>query len=229
MTVCGLVWNRCIWLFVSGFLQWCSYLCNHVLIYQYPTDIRSRGSVIQNPLPQTVCSSVAQLPGNQWWLPVYYSQGDVWEPESGVRSVFEVVESLIQGVSFRLVFHFFSHPTSCLNICSSCVGIYQYSHDFLLQLRYSPDACVCPVDLPQIPGVTDNTPGTVILQKAKHSHQFFSHFHNLISIWKWFESLNFLCYCVQMLQRETSLILEGQFTYIFHLKVSAYCQNSVRC
>ncbi|XP_029901148.1 protein angel homolog 1 isoform X2 [Myripristis murdjan] len=37
-------------------------------------------------------------------------------------------------------------------------GKLQYSHDFLLQLRFCPAACVRPVDLEQIPGVTDNTP-----------------------------------------------------------------------
>ncbi|XP_059209337.1 protein angel homolog 1 [Centropristis striata] len=34
----------------------------------------------------------------------------------------------------------------------------QYSHDFMLQLRFCPVACVRPLDLETIPGVTDNTP-----------------------------------------------------------------------
>ncbi|XP_033497775.1 protein angel homolog 1 [Epinephelus lanceolatus] len=34
----------------------------------------------------------------------------------------------------------------------------QYSHEFMLQLRFCPAACVRPLDLEQIPGVTDNTP-----------------------------------------------------------------------
>ncbi|XP_040915892.1 protein angel homolog 1 [Toxotes jaculatrix] len=34
----------------------------------------------------------------------------------------------------------------------------KYNHDFMLQLRYCPAACVRPVDLELIPGVTDNTP-----------------------------------------------------------------------
>ncbi|XP_041827421.1 protein angel homolog 1 [Melanotaenia boesemani] len=37
-------------------------------------------------------------------------------------------------------------------------GKCKYSHDFMLQLRYCPAACVRPQDLELIPGVTDNTP-----------------------------------------------------------------------
>ncbi|XP_076017637.1 protein angel homolog 1 [Genypterus blacodes] len=37
-------------------------------------------------------------------------------------------------------------------------GKHQYSRDFLLQLRFCPAACVRPVKLEQIPGVTDDTP-----------------------------------------------------------------------
>ncbi|KAK2826155.1 hypothetical protein Q5P01_020369 [Channa striata] len=37
-------------------------------------------------------------------------------------------------------------------------GKFQYSHKFMLQLRYCPAACVRPQDLKLIPGVTDNTP-----------------------------------------------------------------------
>uniref|UniRef100_A0A3Q1H4Z8 Endonuclease/exonuclease/phosphatase domain-containing protein n=2 Tax=Anabas testudineus TaxID=64144 RepID=A0A3Q1H4Z8_ANATE len=37
-------------------------------------------------------------------------------------------------------------------------GKCQYSHDFMLQLRYCPAACVRSQDLKLIPGVTDNTP-----------------------------------------------------------------------
>ncbi|XP_068577764.1 protein angel homolog 1 [Cebidichthys violaceus] len=37
-------------------------------------------------------------------------------------------------------------------------GKYQYSHDFIQQLRFCPAACVRPLDLAPIPGVTDNTP-----------------------------------------------------------------------
>ncbi|XP_030620842.1 protein angel homolog 1 [Chanos chanos] len=37
-------------------------------------------------------------------------------------------------------------------------GKLQYNHDFLLQLRYCPAACVRPADLEFITGVTDNTP-----------------------------------------------------------------------
>ncbi|XP_067334908.1 protein angel homolog 1 isoform X2 [Channa argus] len=37
-------------------------------------------------------------------------------------------------------------------------GRFQYSHNFMLQLRYCPAACVRPQDLKLIPGVTDNTP-----------------------------------------------------------------------
>ncbi|TDG98766.1 hypothetical protein EPR50_G00203720 [Perca flavescens] len=34
----------------------------------------------------------------------------------------------------------------------------QYSHEFMLQMRFCPAACVRPLDLEQIPGVTDKTP-----------------------------------------------------------------------
>ncbi|XP_031703556.1 protein angel homolog 1 isoform X2 [Anarrhichthys ocellatus] len=37
-------------------------------------------------------------------------------------------------------------------------GKYQYSHDFMQQLRFCPAACVRPLDLELIPGVTDDTP-----------------------------------------------------------------------
>ncbi|XP_041810095.1 protein angel homolog 1 isoform X1 [Chelmon rostratus] len=62
---------------------------------------------------------------------------------------------------------------SCLGITDTCQyttvkeifksqsqkpGKCQYSHDFLLQLRFCPAACVHPLDLELIPGVTDNTP-----------------------------------------------------------------------
>ncbi|XP_037603061.1 protein angel homolog 1 [Sebastes umbrosus] len=37
-------------------------------------------------------------------------------------------------------------------------GNCQYSHDFMRQLRFCPAACIRPLDLETIPGVTDNTP-----------------------------------------------------------------------
>lgn len=39
------------------------------------------------------------------------------------------------------------------------IGKYQYSHKFMLHLRYCPTACVRPKDLKLIPGVTDIKPG----------------------------------------------------------------------
>ncbi|XP_044023821.1 protein angel homolog 1 isoform X2 [Siniperca chuatsi] len=62
---------------------------------------------------------------------------------------------------------------SCLGITDNCQyttvkeifksqsrksGKCQFSHDFLLQLRFCPAACVRPLDLELIPGVTDNIP-----------------------------------------------------------------------
>ncbi|XP_068195808.1 protein angel homolog 1 isoform X2 [Antennarius striatus] len=60
---------------------------------------------------------------------------------------------------------------SCLGISDNCqyvtgqdalksqkLGKYQYSHEFLLQLRFCPATFVRPLDLELIPGVTDNTP-----------------------------------------------------------------------
>ncbi|XP_071354476.1 protein angel homolog 1 isoform X2 [Trachinotus anak] len=56
---------------------------------------------------------------------------------------------------------------SCLGITDNCqyaTDVFerkgQYSHDFMLRLRYCPAACIRPVDLNLIPGVTDNTPDT---------------------------------------------------------------------
>ncbi|XP_066536093.1 protein angel homolog 1 [Hoplias malabaricus] len=42
--------------------------------------------------------------------------------------------------------------------CSRSSGKLQYNHDFLRQLRYCPVACVRPLELELIPGVTDCTP-----------------------------------------------------------------------
>lgn len=50
------------------------------------------------------------------------------------------------------------HP-SFLTAVYVCAGKRRYSHDFLLQMRFSPPACVRPLDLELIPGVTDNIPG----------------------------------------------------------------------
>lgn len=60
---------------------------------------------------------------------------------------------------------------SCLGVTDSCQyttaketikshksGKGQYSHEFMLQLRFCPAACVRPHDLELIPGVTDDTP-----------------------------------------------------------------------
>lgn len=55
-----------------------------------------------------------------------------------------------------------SLPTLHISSCCVCVGKRQYSHDFLLQLRFGPATCVRPLDLELIPGVTDNTPGTML-------------------------------------------------------------------
>ncbi|XP_056152210.1 protein angel homolog 1 [Lampris incognitus] len=41
---------------------------------------------------------------------------------------------------------------------SQNTGKLKYNHDFLLQLQFCPAACVRPLDLELIPGVTDNTP-----------------------------------------------------------------------
>uniref|UniRef100_A0A3B4TGL3 Endonuclease/exonuclease/phosphatase domain-containing protein n=1 Tax=Seriola dumerili TaxID=41447 RepID=A0A3B4TGL3_SERDU len=86
---------------------------------------------------------------------------------------------------------------SCLAITDSCQyttvnnmfesqSKCQYTHDFMLQLRYCPAACVRPVDLNLIPGVTDNTPGThqqhiLILVLFRHT---ISHHLDLESVYK---------------------------------------------
>lgn len=53
--------------------------------------------------------------------------------------------------------HFMSRFTSVL----LCAGKLCYSHDFLLQMRFSPAACVRPADLQLIRGVTDIIPGKI--------------------------------------------------------------------
>lgn len=47
-----------------------------------------------------------------------------------------------------------------------------YTHHFLLQLRFTPAACVRPVDLELIPGVTDITPGKV--KETQHLYSILS-------------------------------------------------------
>ncbi|KAM7375749.1 hypothetical protein PAMP_005525 [Pampus punctatissimus] len=65
-------------------------------------------------------------------------------------------------------------------------GIRQYSRDFLLRLRYCPDAYIRPLDLQQIPGVTDNTPDASMrnqpyVRRFRHS---MSHQLDLESVYK---------------------------------------------
>lgn len=50
-----------------------------------------------------------------------------------------------------------NHPKEA-DIGSHVAGKLQYSHKFLLQLRFCPAACARPQDLEMIPGVTDNNP-----------------------------------------------------------------------
>ncbi|XP_034713530.1 protein angel homolog 1 [Etheostoma cragini] len=52
----------------------------------------------------------------------------------------------------------------------------QYSHEFMLQHRFCPAACVRPLDLEQIPGVTDNTPDA-----SKGSQSYDKRFRRTIS------------------------------------------------
>ncbi|XP_058470530.1 uncharacterized protein angel1 isoform X2 [Solea solea] len=80
-----------------------------------------------------------------------------------------------EDLSFKTHFHRLSVPLwhSCLGITDNCQysaskntfenkgqtsGKLHYSHDFMRQLRYCPAACVRPVDLKLIQGVTDNAP-----------------------------------------------------------------------
>uniref|UniRef100_A0A3P8SW62 Angel homolog 1 (Drosophila) n=1 Tax=Amphiprion percula TaxID=161767 RepID=A0A3P8SW62_AMPPE len=58
----------------------------------------------------------------------------------------------------------------------------QYSHDFMLQLRYCPAACVRPQYLKMIPGVTDNTPGDA--SEGNHFRHTISHGLDLESVYK---------------------------------------------
>lgn len=66
-----------------------------------------------------------------------------------------------------------SHHTFPL-VVFAYLGMCRYSHDFLLQLRFSPASCVRPLGLELIPGVTDNTPGTVLEYKKQNSDSFVS-------------------------------------------------------
>ncbi|XP_028251795.1 protein angel homolog 1 [Parambassis ranga] len=88
---------------------------------------------------------------------------------------------------------------SCLEITNNCQyttvnetfkcqnpGKSRYSHDFMLQLRFCPAACVRPQDLKLIPGVTDITPEAS--KGSQHFEQRFghrlSHRLNLESVYK---------------------------------------------
>ncbi|KAM9842084.1 protein angel homolog 1 [Aulostomus maculatus] len=62
-------------------------------------------------------------------------------------------------------------------------GKHQYSHDFLLQLRFCPLACVRPHDLQLIPGVTDATPDTSNQPYERFGHTL-SHQLDLQSVYK---------------------------------------------
>lgn len=74
--------------------------------------------------------------------------------------------SLFQFIPFlylrfdSLKSHSSFHPF--LTAVHVCAGKRRYSHEFLLQMRFSPAACIRPLDLELIPGVTDNIPGTKI-------------------------------------------------------------------
>lgn len=72
---------------------------------------------------------------------------------------------------FSLYFMFVFHLMSCFTSVLLCAGKCCYSPDFLLQMRFSPAACVRPVDLKLIPGVTDIIPGK---KKPTIIHKCFS-------------------------------------------------------
>ncbi|XP_071375670.1 protein angel homolog 1 [Centroberyx affinis] len=71
----------------------------------------------------------------------------------------ETFESQRQQSGQRLKCHCVLFPVlGMYHICPSCVGKRQYNHDFLRRLRFCPAACVRPLDMELIPGVTDITP-----------------------------------------------------------------------
>lgn len=72
----------------------------------------------------------------------------------------------------------------------------------MLRLRYCPTACVRPQDLKLIPGVTDNTPGTAKRYKNTTCA--------VINIFTVMFQICRSCYCAQMPQEETSLMIKGQ-------------------
>ncbi|KAM9340846.1 protein angel homolog 1 [Symphorus nematophorus] len=108
-----------------------------------------------------------------------------------------------EDLTFKAYCHRLSAPLwpSCLGITDNCQyttvkeiiksqsqkpGKYQYSHEFMLQLRFSPVTCVRPVDLVLIPGVTDNTPDASRvnqLYEKRFSHTL-SHRLELESVYK---------------------------------------------
>ncbi|XP_034419509.1 protein angel homolog 1 isoform X2 [Cyclopterus lumpus] len=65
-------------------------------------------------------------------------------------------------------------------------GKYQYSHDFIQQLRFCPAACVRPADLETIPGVTHNTPDASRVNQSydKRFRHTISHQLDLESVYK---------------------------------------------
>lgn len=64
-------------------------------------------------------------------------------------------------------------------------GTLQYSHEFLLQLRFCPAACERPHDLEMIPGVTDVTSeGSVECLSSARFRHFLSHRLDLQSVYK---------------------------------------------
>lgn len=80
-------------------------------------------------------------------------------------------------VGFSISMHFIP----C--ICTFSIGKCQYSHDFMLQLRYCPAACVRSQDLKLIPGVTDNTPGTAQRYRNCKLHYCEYTYSNVVNLW----------------------------------------------
>ncbi|XP_039993923.1 protein angel homolog 1 isoform X2 [Xiphias gladius] len=108
-----------------------------------------------------------------------------------------------EDLSYKIYCHRLFAPLwpSCLGITDKCQyttvkdkfenksqksGKCQYNHDFMVRLRYCPAACVRPVDLELIPGVTDNTPDASRGNQPydKSFRQTISHQLDLESVYK---------------------------------------------
>lgn len=148
----------------------CSYQCNHVL---YAFTISNRYQVKRTCHTKPIVTDCLLPCGLALWESLTTASTLLSMICLRARIRNQVSVAAFAHSQFKnwisVVYVLFSLLFSYLVFFSFSIGKCQYSHDFMLQLRYCPAACVRPQDMKLIPGVTDNTPGTVkTIQKPQH-------------------------------------------------------------